>query len=724
MYDKRVTEYNLNLHASAWKTLPTYHTVYETEQYSEWINATCQCTDEKTGDKYFDNSLLLPEQKLWIQNERRLCRFDFHYLINNYIWITDETGSLCRFIPRIPQKMFLDFFAENEYEGIALLFQVLKARQLGVSRVTSLAILHRVLFYPNVNAVIASSRPSSTTKLADMFEFAYQRVPWWLKPTETANRDASRMAGLGEWIEFGKLDSGITLQHGSQATDIARGTTPNVVHLSELCEFEIDPEGLVDSGLLRAMHDSPRTLLILESTALGQDNWWHNKWQSSKEGWPERRSRLRPIFLPWFCGTDLYPRETWLKAHPIPDNYEFPQWVTDHAIRARSYVQSDPWLKRYMGDWTMPDAQKWYYELERAEAMRENRLNKFLQEMPASDDEAFQSTNISVFSTETIVSYRDRTRPPIGVYGLRGPESLMSGRLSPALSEIDDTQPPFNISYNWGNSYPINFQLIPLKWHGYNNDSGSDKIYLFEPPEDGEIYGIGMDTADGIGKDSTVIEVLRKGSTFRPAAQCLEFTTSKLNALDSLPFAMAIADLFSVPSLSPTGPSERRQCRVAIECKGNGDQVQLKMRLHGWHNFHPWVRIDSKKIAPGQAGKLGVFTNSWFRAGMMEYLITMLRDMEIEIFSPYFVKEMASLEGDEFRQSLKAAYGAHDDRIMALGFILISLIQFDKTNKVCTASAPANLAHSNSLSQRGAAQPNTRMYANYPLSAQEILGSL
>jgi hypothetical protein len=62
---------------------------------------------------------------------------------------------------------------------------------------------------------------------------------------------------------------------------------------------------------------------------------------------------------------------------------------------------------------------------------------------------------------------------------------------------------------------------------------------------------------------------------------------------------------------------------------------------------------------------------------MIEMLTKMLRDGEIEICSPFFVREMESLEGDEISQSLRAGYGGNDDRIMSLGFILISLYRFD-----------------------------------------------
>lgn len=641
----------------------------------------------------------------WIRNERFLCKVDFRYWLSRYIWIKSEEDRIVRFIPWPSQEIYMDVLAEHDLERIAIMLQVLKARQLGISRVNNLAGLHRITFFKHLNAVLASSTPDKTRKLAEMFLFPFARLPWWMTPEVKYMQDGDiRVPGsLIDFVE--KWGSGVDLQHGTQLSGIARGTTPTVGLISELCEFA-DGGELIDASLLRSMHDSIYTMLVLESTALGQYNWWHKKWLSSKAGWPERRSRLRPVFLPWFVG-GLYPKEVWLRARPVPTDYIPAPWVIEHAERARAYVGSNTLLTKHLGSgWQMSRHQMWFYEVERGEAMRENRLSAFLQEMPASDDEAFQSTNISVFSTEIITSYRDQTgkRNPIGVYGLEGPANILHPRFSPHHTLIDPNRPPIHLRYTWGTGAPVPFTLRPLRWEGWPNDSGLDKIYLWEQPEDGEIYGFGYDTSDGIDKDRTTTECLRKGSPWRRAGQVAEFCSGKLNALDGLPFLMALGQYFSVRNQEGI----LTQPRMAIECKGNGDQTQLKLQLLGWHNFHPWLKPDNRRIDRNNYHKIGIFTNTWFRAGMLEYLIKMIRDNEIDIWSPPLVEEMQSLEGDDFRQSLKAAHGGHDDRVMALGFVIISLYQYERTRDL--PKAPQ---------QKPILPHQRRMYARWSPSLQE-----
>lgn len=697
---------------------PVYHSRLEADQMVAHFRTIY---DDETGSWLRE---LTKDEIDFIQNERFICRYDYNYWKTRYVRIKDRSDRIVRYDPWVSQVILVDIFAENELEGIGIELQSLKARQLGVSREISLAQEHRLQFYPHINAVLASSTPTKTAKLAEMMELTLGQQPPWLKPNfKGGPREAALKSG-GEWFEF---DTGatVTLQSGSQVSGLARGTTPTVIHISELAEFEysgLGPEELIDSSLFRAVHPDARVFMVLESTALGMNNWWHKKWNTSKTGWPERRSRLRPVFLPWFVGSEklgyVYPERGFLDRSPVPPNYIPVPWAEEHAKRAAEFVKSNELLTKYMGsNWTMPIEQIWFYEVERQQAINENRLNKFFMEMPASDDEAFQSTNISIFSTETIVAHREQTRPPIGVYGLVGPD--MSPRtILFSRSQIDTTKEIVDIYYSWG-STPRHYQLVPLRWNGYMLDDGLDKIYIWEWPEPGQIYGIGGDTSDGVGKDRSSLEVLRKGSPWQVAAQCAEFASDKLNALDLTPYCCALAALYSPPD--PDAQDDfRRQCRTAIECKGKGDLTQLGMRLDGWRNFHPWQRVDSKKLDPSQYNKIGIFTNEWFRASIQEYLMKMMRDMEIHVRSPYLVQEMQSLETTADSQSFRTTYGGHDDRVMSLGFVVISLYQYEP-NRPQASTKPTQQALEE---MKAAGKVTPKRYASWTPSQAERMGEL
>lgn len=631
---------------------------------------------ERRFEKRWQDTLT-PDEKLFMRNERLLCKYDFWYFLN-YVWVKNEEDNVFRFMPWPSQNIFMDIVGEMEQMGIAIFLIILKARQLGISRIVSLILLHRVLFWSNINAFMASADETKTNMLFDMLDFTKQRMPYWLVPEETARRE-------GKLLE---LDNGgrITLQHGQQKIGIGRGTSPTVAHISEVSEYD---EGrvadLIDSSLLRGMHPSVKSFLALESTAKGINNYWHDSWEEAKDLWPQRRTRTRPLFLPWFVG-GLYPKPVDLIGRPIPEDYAttIKPWAAHHAKMAREYVIKTDYLRNRLGrDWHMPVEQIWYYECERETAIRKKKLPKFLQEMPANDDEAFQSTNFSVFDVETITYYRDaaHAQPVEGCYGLVGPISHLNPRLQASPMLYDHNEKPIDIVCDpRGDMPPVTFTLQPIRFDGWSleskHDHSIDKIFVFEHPMQGHQYGIGVDTADGVEKDSTVIEVIRKASLWGPTKQVAEFASSKMNAIDSVPFIWALGTYYSTWDI--TG-AFMQQPRLAIECRGHGDMAQNIIRMLGWRNFHPWndKNIDARKQKLNEFTKIGVFTNTWFRAAMIEMLVKMLRDGEIEICSTAFVREMASLSGDEDTQSLKAGYGGHDDRIMAMGFILASMFKFD-----------------------------------------------
>jgi hypothetical protein len=93
----------------------------------------------------------------------------------------------------------------------------------------------------------------------------------------------------------------------------------------------------------------------------------------------------------------------------------------------------------------------------------------------------------------------------------------------------------------------------------------------------------------------------------------------------------------------------------------------------------------------------------------------MLRDMEIEIRSPFLVNEMQSLESDSVSQSFKTAYGANDDRVMSLGFIIISLYQWEP-NRPTAVMQPTQQAIEKAKALN---QPSPKKYATYIPNAQE-----
>ena len=534
------------------------------------------------------------------------------------------------------------------------------------STISELNVTHRFQFEMDANCVVASADPTKTLEMAGMIKFCLDNQPWWLLP----GGDWRIKSGIP--VSFPEIRTRLTFQAGNQFTGVAQGSTPSVVHLSELCLWQ-DPEELIDMGLMPAILDTPNVFGILESTAQGP-GWWKNKWEQSKREWSQGTGRIRPVFLPWFVGVDIYPTAADLRKRPIKANWVPGDRTVAHAERAREYVLSNPLLFKYLAkgqkDWRLPREQMHWWEMGYEAAKRDKELNVFLAQYCSDDFEAFQSSNIPIIDTEILLGYQERTRPPIGAYTIIGPD------IPPALITPrrfwDHDKPTITVqTREIVPKLDVKYQLVPLKFEGYSAFDWDLKLLIWEWPNAGDNYGIGVDTSEGIGQDRAIISVLRESTPRIGPGQVAEWASAYVTAFQLWPLVMAVGCLYSTYKASA---AKRLQCRLAIECWANGAACQHELQKRGWHNFHPWKSYDNRKIRKdGEVNKMGVYTNQTFRSQMFDMLLTHLSEESIDLPSPYLINELTTLERAGDRRKPQAAPDAYDDRVMAVGFPLFSL---------------------------------------------------
>jgi len=601
---------------------------------------------------------LTDEEILWIRQERLYCTLWWRYWAERYCKIMAmEGGSLVYLVPNIAQNILLDTWAEDEERGVATEQQSDKARQLGVSTIVLSAIVHRVQFYKHTTALMAAQDEKKSADLSQIPMRMWLNQPWYLVPENTGYQ-------AGELIEFGKMDSRLRIEWLNQKSDLGRSGTKRLALVSEAAYCD-DPKNKIEAGLKFAMHASPGMLKVYESTARMMNDWWHEKWRANVRNWAKGTADERPVFLPWFVGSDLYPTETWLKKHPIPYQWKPNEMTVNHARRATQYVDEQPLLKKHLGaGWQMPVHQMWFWESEYESARENKTLNKFFSEMPASAEQSFQHANDSIFDTETIEVYREHARAPLGVYGLIGKTDEIPLRLQANRRDVDAERKPFEVKTESGARYT----MLPLKFRGYDFDDPMGRIYIWEWPNKNYQYGMGVDTGWGVAQDRSALEVLRRAAVDRYPGQVAEFASDSVAASDLTPFAYAIGTFYS-----PTVSGRRVQAKMVIDVGANGESTQVALRNLGWRHFHQWMRTDRKIIDQSKATRLGVMGVHWFRTMALEFTLKALKDYNIEIDSPWLLGEFSNLEKDTAVRNVQAAYGGFDDRVMALAYAFLSL---------------------------------------------------
>lgn len=605
------------------------------------------------------------EEIRWIRNERAMCSISFSYWATRYAFIIDWGGQLSRFKPNLPQQVILDELSTMEGREIAMIVQILKARQEGVTTLSELIMLWISIFHPYSNTLVASSRPDKSKLMVEKMEFCYAKQPKWLvPPVESYN--------AGELIGFDSIHSTVNIRHGAMMSGMGRGATTFSFHLSEVTEFQ-NPHEAIDGALLKSIHDTPWIVGILESTGMGRYGWYYDNWKNNVEFWPQGMGKMCPIFLPYYILRDIYPTDSWLRAHPVPKEWDVPDFVRSHAARATAYVQSgqNQIVTRVLGStWELPVEQQWFWYVSHEQAVRDKKLNLFYQELCADDSEAFQNPNSTIFSSEITDQFRNSARMPYGVYGIKASQAEIPIQFQAHDPDIDPSRPPIDIRADWmPNGQRHDYRLVPLLHRGAAPFSPTGKIIMYEPPHSGEFYAVGTDTGYGLGADSSVIQIVRKGSAERNDEQVLEFASPQLNSYTLWPFNLALGTLYST-----NYNGKRRQARQVIEGAANGENVHNELKKRGWREFHNWVRYDKKKILEFKANRELWYTTSWSRPLMFDMLLDALNNGWLDINSPWFIEEMENLEVIvEGRQKIAAAVGAHDDRIMALGIALFSL---------------------------------------------------
>jgi len=235
---------------------------------------------------------------------------------------------------------------------------VLKARQLGISTATEGVIFNWSFIQPGTNSLIIAHETGSSRGLFEMTKRYWETWPF----RDVYTQKYSTRSELS-WVE--------TRSHIKVATakNLAsgRGSTLHAVHASE-CAFYADAETLM-TGLNQTIPDLHGTIVVLESTANGVGNWFHKEWLKATEG----ESDYVPLFFPWWKHKE----------------YSFAT-----TLSVKSELDADERRLLIMGATYEHIAWRRWAIINKANG----DLDNFMQEYPATPDEAFITSGRPIFS--------------------------------------------------------------------------------------------------------------------------------------------------------------------------------------------------------------------------------------------------------------------------------------------------------------------------------------
>lgn len=353
---------------------------------------------------------------------RDRLRHDTPFYAQTVLRIVNKAGEIVPLVPRPAQERF-DAALEGQREaGKPMRIICLKARQLGFSTWTQAKIVQRVTQEPNHRAITVAQDNNTAGSLFTMAETMHAYLPddpeWGLKPV-IRNRRRQRELLFGEPSSRAREagDLGLnSLMKVDTAREVTaqRGITYRSLHASEVAWWGDAKAKL--TGLLQTVPDDPGTLIVLESTANGYDD-FKDLWDKAEDG----QNDYIPFFAAWH--EDPTYRRRFLTEG---EREEF-------TVGDGPYGEDEPMLVERFG-----------LELEQLAWRRwaiENKcqgdLRIFRQEFPSFAAEAFLATGRQVFAPEHTSRLVERVREiePVAS-GRLVPEELVTRRLRAGSIEI------------------------------------------------------------------------------------------------------------------------------------------------------------------------------------------------------------------------------------------------------------------------------------------------
>lgn len=237
----------------------------------------------------------------------RLLADDELYCARN-LKIRTKSGELHPFRWNAAQRLLHEKLEQQLEEKGWVRAIVLKGRQQGCSTYVAARFYKRTTTQVGKRTMILTHLDAATQNLFGMCKTYYELSDPALKPAIKANS--------GTELSFSRLRSGYKVATaGSKSA--GRSDTVQYLHGSEVAFWPNAQE--IMAGLGQTVPLLPGSEVILESTANGLGNLFHQMWTLAVEG----KSDFMPVFIPWFV-QDEYRRE-------VPVDFQMTEAEAEYA---------------------------------------------------------------------------------------------------------------------------------------------------------------------------------------------------------------------------------------------------------------------------------------------------------------------------------------------------------------------------------------------------------
>lgn len=298
---------------------------------------------------------------------------DFRLFAKNFIKIIDNDGNSVPFVLNPEQEQFTKEMVKYNI--------ILKGRQIGFTTWSLAYMLWLALTKPDTNYLMMTHHNKVTQSLLRRINKMYQNLPHEKYPKLFSKKVISNR----DEIYF---ENGSRIQVATAGgEDSISGNTFQLIHLSEMAKYGDEQQEEIIATSIPALAKNPDSKIIIESTAMGY-NTYQGMFQRAYRG---GETVWKAHFYSWLA--KAYSNQF---KHSFDEAEEWFRLHNKGERMSKKHLEHDEMVLRdkYKATFRQLMFRRYYIET--------NSEDKFMREFPTTPDEAFQTSNVSVFDTNKI----------------------------------------------------------------------------------------------------------------------------------------------------------------------------------------------------------------------------------------------------------------------------------------------------------------------------------
>ena len=533
------------------------------------------------GDTDKARSYLSAADNAWIDDEILHCITDSRYYISNYYAYRDEKEGFKGLYPFFDSQEIL----HEEYQKLKVQHGrvralVLKARQMGSTTYNVARFSHETIFFEHINGIMVGKDQTQAESMFGMYDSALDFLPWWMKPRINIRQNGSKI-NFDEKDEYLRATrpgnkTWIYCENANKPSGVGRGQTFNKCLMSELAFWQ---NGSQLSKSLFPTFNSPDGFYVMESTANGRNDFWHNLWRRAEAG----KVDWHPIFIPFYRRAKTY-------SIPIFKGENFTLMLEEKEMRER--------VKKKEGFEIKDETFKWMRNKKEEFIATDGEDMMFFQEYSSESEESFQSSAITAFPRGIINKLSKRTYNPkyIGEISY----DFEAEKVKTRVKEVD----------------PLDDLVYP---------ETENRLSIWEMPEAGARYCVGCDVSLGNdGGDYSSISVVK-------------LTDGLKDKLVAQWHGYIDPESLAEPVLALCWMYNEALAAVEVNSMGMITNNQL-MRVFEYENIYRYKHLD--KLKNWMTDLTGFYTNDKTKRALMSKMSKVLLDDTLEIPDKFVIDEL------------------------------------------------------------------------------------